>query len=516
MDFKINDDEINVKDIMRQIKANTSKRVIKDDLLNKPLTNRNSDISLGEIENHQYSLNKMWHYSADEHITSHRRFIGIAIVFGKKVMRKLLRWYMNPVVTKQVEFNAETARTINVLVDKIKDLHNTNIVLQEEVNQIHVNKKRIDEIAATNQEVQKLHDEVKTLSSIEEYVHDNRERIEQLSSDIQYMKQFEDKIQLNKERIKEMLSSMDQSLVNNEAAVSKDDLTEFQQVKNELSAFKLRIEEIVHSDRAAIRVATERLKRIERLLNKEGVSIREESLVDVKDNSQSDVIKLDFDYFLFEELYRGSRDQIIERQKNYLKYFKAGQYVLDLGCGRGEFTELLLENGVEVTAVDMNDDMVLYCQERGFPIIQADILKYLDGIEDGSVDGIFLGQVIEHLDTQHLIALTKLAHKKLKPTGKFIAETPNPQCLSIFAQSFYMDPTHTKPVHAYTCKFIVESAGFNKVEVHYLSPNDEQLRLPEIKLEGINDSSLQQFNETIHHWNNVIFGYQDYYVLGVK
>ncbi|MED0757685.1 class I SAM-dependent methyltransferase [Aneurinibacillus thermoaerophilus] len=242
-------------------------------------------------------------------------------------------------------------------------------------------------------------------------------------------------------------------------------------------------------------------------------------------NENIDVVSLEekiketdteFDYYLFEEYYRGSREEIINRQKKYLKYFSEGQYVLDLGCGRGEFTELLLSKGIKVTCVDIDEDMVAYCKDRGFPIVKSDLFSYLNSVPDRSVDGIFLGQVIEHLTTEQFISLVNISYRKLKPMGYFIAETPNPRSLSIFAQSFYMDPTHVKPVHPYTSKFVLESAGFFDVEIHYFSPNHESTQLPYLELEGVKSNSLDKFNQVLQVWNEIIFGNQDYYVVGRK
>lgn len=498
MNIEIDDENISVKDIMRQIKENVSKRNIQDDLLSKVSTKEFS-ANLAELEGHQYILNKIWTYSADYPIVSHRPFFGKFIVFTKKVIRKLLRWYINPIVEKQIEFNAFTVRAINSIVEELKAINAKNDQLEMKINK---NKNDTDgsiiELLQSQINELKLFRDQVTSASSNEQQSNNEEIIMRLLEEY--------KAQQNAvlhEVVSPLKAKLEDITRGHEGKLN--DLThEFQGTKSEIARLQ-----------KTIRISVERLRRIERMLKDK--NIEPEKVNNAVASVQRQLAEvIDFDYYLFEEYYRGTREDIKEKQKQYLRFFKKDDYVLDLGCGRGEFTELLLENGIKVTSVDLNDDMVSYCKERGFPIIQEDIISFLEKVEDNSVNGIFLGQVIEHLPSNVLIYLVNLAYKKLAPNGWFIAETPNPQCMSVFTQSFYMDMTHQKPVHAYTAKFILESAGFNEVMVEYFSPNDEYLRLNPIQLEGIHSDSLERFNQTIEHWNNTIFGYQDYYVAGRK
>jgi 2-polyprenyl-3-methyl-5-hydroxy-6-metoxy-1,4-benzoquinol methylase len=477
MNIKIDDDNIDVKDIMKQLKQNISKREYVDDILTNIESKQANHVNLTELESKIYHLNRIWNYSAHQPLSSHRKVVGKFVTFIKKVQRKLIKWYINPIVDKQVAFNAETVRIFN-------ELHDT---LNQTLQQIDI----------VNQEIKGIKGQ-KTESPA------------QIIQQINMLKQELDKINKENQEGNRNTEILENDKLQLEISALK---TEVQILRDHLSLNNQTIEQL----NRATRVATERMKRIERksVMNQSQVS-QDIDPDTVQVVNQGETEHYEFDYYLFEELYRGSRDEIKGRQKQYLKYFKESDYVLDLGCGRGEFTELLIEQGIKVTSVDMDEDMVLYCKERGFPIIKEDILSFLNRIEDNSVDGIFLGQVIEHLSPKQLVNLVNISYKKLKPTGHFIAETPNPQCLSIFAQSFYMDMTHVKPVHPYTAKFILESTGFSNVSINYMSPNDETLRLPKITLAGHEEESLMKFNESIEHWNNVIFGYQDYFIVGQK
>lgn len=131
MEIEIDDNNIDVKDIMRQIKEGLNKRTYDNDLLEGGLASNKVAINLSVLEEHQLLLNRTWNYSAVTPITSHRRGIGRLIVFFKKCIRKVLGWYINPIVEKQTEFNANVVRAYNELINQLKfiealNFNNTN------------------------------------------------------------------------------------------------------------------------------------------------------------------------------------------------------------------------------------------------------------------------------------------------------------------------------------------------------------------------------------------------------
>ncbi|MEG0615696.1 MAG: SAM-dependent methyltransferase, partial [Oscillospiraceae bacterium] len=126
-----------------------------------------------------------------------------------------------------------------------------------------------------------------------------------------------------------------------------------------------------------------------------------------------------------------------------------------------------------------------------------------------SLGGIFCAQVIEHLTTNQLIELLKLAHKKLQDGGKILLETLNPQCLMIYAECFYLDPSHTKPVHPLAVQFIAECQGFSSNEILYMTPSDQRLIIPNIP-------EKPEFDEPVNTINNLIFGNREYALIATK
>ena len=154
-----------------------------------------------------------------------------------------------------------------------------------------------------------------------------------------------------------------------------------------------------------------------------------------------------------------------------------------------------------------------HCQAKGLEVVCADAFEYLERLPGQSLGGIFCAQVVEHLEPHRVVALTKLCHRALEPDGVVILETPNPHCLSVFAESFYKDLTHIRPFHPAALKFLLEALGFDRVEVRPCSPVDDSLRIPRLGGQG---EGLQDFNRGLERLNDLIYGFQDYAVIGKK
>ena len=144
--------------------------------------------------------------------------------------------------------------------------------------------------------------------------------------------------------------------------------------------------------------------------------------------------------------------------------------MLDIGCGRGEFLELMHGMGVRARGIDLGEESIAQCLAKGLDAEVADMFAYLAAQPEGEFDGIFCSQVVEHLEPARLPELIRLCARALRRGGVLAIETPNPECLAIFATYFYLDPTHTRPVPHSLAAFYMEEAGLGGIEVHELSP----------------------------------------------
>lgn len=218
------------------------------------------------------------------------------------------------------------------------------------------------------------------------------------------------------------------------------------------------------------------------------------------------------DYFDFENHFRGDRTLIKTRQTQYLPYFKGCRNVIDIGCGRGEFLQLLKENSIEAVGVDTYDEFVEYCRDLDLKAVCDDGNHYLQSIDHA--DGIFVGQVVEHMTTEQIIELCNIAWEKLKAGAYLIIETPNPTSLAIYTHAFYMDPSHMKPVHPLTMEYFLRNAGFKDINIVYTPCSRLETEIP--RLDGENIKNLDAFNDAMHVVSETLFGSQDYAIIARK
>ena len=205
------------------------------------------------------------------------------------------------------------------------------------------------------------------------------------------------------------------------------------------------------------------------------------------------------DYFAFESRMRGSVDSIRERQRRYVDDFRAAAPVLDVGCGRGELLMLLREAGVEASGIDADADMVAFARGEGLNVEQADLVEHLEHLEDGSLGGIFMGQVVEHLPPGVLVRALELSAAKLRPGGVFVAETINPLS-PIALRNYYADLTHAQPLVPETLELLARQAGFPETELRFLNEPAERLTEPDDPVIAAN----------VRRLNGILFAPLDY------
>jgi SAM-dependent methyltransferase len=195
------------------------------------------------------------------------------------------------------------------------------------------------------------------------------------------------------------------------------------------------------------------------------------------------------DWLRFSEQFRGSEDDIRHRMARYAQTFAGCAPVLDLGCGRGELLEALRDSGIEARGVELSTELAAICRAKSLDATQADLFEHLASLEDNSLGGIACIQVAEHIKRPLLPELAALAFRKLRRGGVLAFETPNPECLAIFATHFYLDPTHRHPLPAALLAFFLTEAGFTRIDVDYLAPAAEAF--PE--LAGLPEPVLRRF-----------------------
>lgn len=407
---EIEGDEINVEDIIRQIRKNIKERkraahnAYAKDMVGNPLHSSEASIGQDDLQQNLDYINSSWDLHADYYISTHRPILGRFLVLGRQFIHGEVRRYVDLLVRKQRDFNMHVVGTLN---NHIKAVDDKIDVVDSKINLTVEN--RINEI------------------------------ITKINKDIE-----------KKAWLSDLLDN----------------------------TIKTNIATLQHMEKA--------------------------------DNVMN--------YFLFEEKYRGSTENIKQSHEPLLKYFENCQNVLDIGSGRGEFLLLLKEINVRAKGVDVNEDMVHYCRKNGLEVIQDNALRYLQSLENKSLDGIFSGQLIEHLQPDELISFVKLSYDKLQYGTYFIAETINPLCV-VAHRAFNMDLTHVKFIHPETMKFLLESVGFRDIEFLFFSPVPEEVKLKKLDVSDVTGEDRTKYdliNQNIDNLNQLLYGHQDYAVIGKK
>ena len=220
---------------------------------------------------------------------------------------------------------------------------------------------------------------------------------------------------------------------------------------------------------------------------------------------------LDQLYLAFENQFRGTREEIRERLLEYVPRIRGagagveGRDILDIGCGRGEWLEILNDEGLSAKGLDLNHVLVQECLQKGFSVTEQDALTYLRSLPDNSLGAITSFHLIEHLVFEDRIALFDECVRVLKPGGVALFETPNPRNLLVGGCNFWADPTHLRPLYPETHQFLLEYRGFCRVELLFLHPHVGEQRLPE-----------EEAPQLASRLNEILSCARDYTIVGYK
>ena len=227
-----------------------------------------------------------------------------------------------------------------------------------------------------------------------------------------------------------------------------------------------------------------------------------------------------YKYVGFEDRFRGAAVDIRAGLADYARQFDGASDVLDAGCGRGEFLEILRERGVTASGVDLNPEMVAQCHARELQVAEGDLLAHLAALPDASLGGLFAAQVVEHLEPAYLLKFIDTAFLKLRPGARIVLETINVASWTAFFQSYVRDITHVRPLHPDTLAYLVTAGGFQQVEIVYRSPIPPEHQLARAPEPAGGEETLDRmtavFNRNVDELNRLLFADQDYAVIAER
>ena len=375
-------------------------------------------------------------------------FTNAIIQSFKRFIARTLDWH----VREQVEFNRATMACVQTTLEALTDLTRSLAAL-----------------AAYHQELRKSSEELRTnaedfRTSAEEWRAGFEER--RNASEVHLLRTVSEL-----QSAFHLRASLIEQNFRDSVRQQHDDFT------SEMDRRTLDIQKRLWQDLEKIRGEYDRLIHTElRLLRQKQATAPAAAVVTPRVPQDYLEVDLDIDWVRFAEQFRGSEEKIREQQKCYVGRFTgAPGVILDIGCGRGEFLEAAKAAGLPARGVDRNPESVELCQAKGLEVEQADMFEYLESLADGSLGGAYCAQVVEHLPPAAVPRLVRLLSRKLRPGALVTIETPNPECLAIFATHFYLDPTHTRPIPGPLLRFYLEEAGFGSVEIERRSPAVESM-----------------------------------------
>jgi len=389
----------------------------------------------------------------------------------KALFMRLLRLY----TTRQVEFNATVMRILNTVADTFQD---TVRVLQYFRDSEVRTTKRIEETE-------------RVAGRLSERLDAQRARIEELESYERTLVSQRQRI----ERLEAREREFDRRLAHVESLENR-----LQHALAENAALRQRLDHIMLELAAPQPLAP---------------SASASSAPPPSENCQRVELLNEHLYFPYLNEDRGPEDVIRARVQRYLPFFRnstcradvAHAYVLDIGCGRGEFLDACRAAGMPARGVDINEDMVRHCRAKGLDVERMDANACLRALPDHELQGIISCHVIEHFTPPELVLFLKLSALKLAPGGRLVLETPN--VTSFFALSmFYRDFTHQRPFHPDTVKYILTQCGMQDVTIVPLSPVPDDVRLA-----SVDEAPMA---ENVNKLNELLYGHLDYAILAVK
>ncbi len=435
---------------------------------------------------------------------SNRKILGPVIVFIKRAIRKLLKiflgWYLFPIYGRQSFFNGKMVNVAALERELLYSLSSQVAASRDETRALQ------QELDAARQAAENYRDELAALS---------RKTGEQLSEE--------------RERIQELKSGFD-ALSREAKDLKKEDTAlrrETENLKKEDATLRQETEDLKKED-ATLRRETEDLKKEDAALRQEAEGLRKDIAALLEDSERVrdrlrriENLPTDDDefYHAFEERFRGTRDEIRERLKIYIPHIKEhlpdwskGRFI-DVGSGRGEWLDVLKENGAaDYIGVDLNARQNTVAESFGHKTVCEDCLQYLARQPDESVDLITSFQVIEHLCMSDLMELLRQSHRVLKKGGMILFETQNPANLIVGADTFYIDPSHKRPLDLRMMEFFVQWCGFKEVRI--INANSHPY-WSGLSLDGRDEKEMDDIKK-INDIFWLIYGAMDYAVFGIK
>jgi len=427
-----------------------------------------------------------------------------AVQFLKKAMRRSLTWYTRPLHLFQASVIRALQHVNTVLLRQGETLQSQGEALQRQGETLQRQGEALqNQSVALRQTSEQIENQSAALRQTTEQIQNQSAVMRQMSEQVRPLRTDVTALQTRYEELDlKLRSELDKSHAHQGARLDA--------VQAQLGVVQEQLRQLT----AATRGKERDFRRLKQALESGNFTFQQPTAPTPPMFPSEIQHENEFDYFLFEDHYRGGEADIRERQNAYLELFRGRDHVVDIGCGRGEFLELLRDNDITARGIELGTDQYLLCREKGLDVVQQDLFTFLESQPDASLGGVFSAQVIEHMTASDQLRFVSLAYQKCSPNSPVLFETINPECVYALVHNFFLDPTHVRPVHPGTLKFAMESQGFRNVQLRFSSPVSDKT-IPPLALNG-DSESLQRFNAAMTQVNELLYGNQDYAAIGWK
>jgi 2-polyprenyl-3-methyl-5-hydroxy-6-metoxy-1,4-benzoquinol methylase len=401
------------------------------------------------------------------------------VAYAQKITRRLLRWYINPLVEQQNAYNMAVTEALTGVYRRMDELAQASGRIDGTLSDLS---RRSD---AAQERLAALTEVAGCVESLTAWKETAAPRLDELDLAMEPLRRHAEDTDSWLHDIEERIEQARQSLQRERE--TREDREE---------TLRLRLQRLDNWRRAG------------------SVQASAASGEEPGTNAASSI-----DYYLLGARYR-NRVNLASRLGDYDDLFadlahsqQAGHVetgsVLDIGAGRGEFVAHLQTLGLAAYGIDIDEDAVTAAQGAGRDVRLAEGQAHLSKLADDSLAAVIMIQVVEHLTVEELLGLWKLCWQKLSAGGLLLAETLNPTCLWSLSNWYLMDPSHKMPLHPEMARFLLEQAGFGDISVRYLHPVAEEDRLKPLPEGGAAQHNVERLN-------HLLYGPQDYAIVAHK
>jgi len=179
------------------------------------------------------------------------------------------------------------------------------------------------------------------------------------------------------------------------------------------------------------------------------------------------------------------------------KYGLVGKKILEVGCGKGEFMEIMKECGADVYGIEYGEENVRECLKKGLKVERDFISSENYKVENAPFDGFYILNFLEHIP--YPVEFLRGIAFNLKDGGIGLVEVPNfEMCLKNKIITDFI-PDHIFYFTLDTLELVLKMSGFKMIEKRFIYQDKSVISVVVKKREKID---LTEWKKNINDLRN--------------